>query len=296
MLLDRDGMIGPPLDGGVVPDDDARRARDYANARDYGAAGDVHALLRVDASFGFAAIARIAAIAVVAIVVIVVVPVVHPGQRAQFQKGSAGIDQRVDAFAGEHLIPLAMTTHRAFSPARSNSSEAGIQSRYLGGGGAGRGVPGSFVARIEFVPGGGGGGEGWRAMDGMIDLGGRHRIRTIEERRRRRGVRIVAVGIRGEGTGQGSAAAGGGGGGGAIEEGGSTAATKGRRQSHDSCGGGGDDDGGGRHFPLFLAGGPGIVFWFGRFNLAPPLRRLYSRYSGRPSSGQSDGSSSGLLL
>ena len=81
VLLDRDGVVGAALDGGVVGDDDALAAADPADAGDDAGRGD---------GVGTVGVA------------------VHPGrgQRAQLQERAARVEQPVDPLAREQLAAV----------------------------------------------------------------------------------------------------------------------------------------------------------------------------------------------
>ena len=82
MLLHRHRIIGAALDGGVIGDDDAFAARDAPDAGDDAGRMDVAAIEAVG------------------------------GQRRQFEKRGAGIDQQVDALARQHLAARGMPLAR----------------------------------------------------------------------------------------------------------------------------------------------------------------------------------------
>ena len=91
MLLHRHRIVGAALDGGVVGDDDAFAPRNAPHPGDD--AGGMH----------------VAAIEAVG------------GERRQFEKGGAGIDQQVDALARQHLAARGMPlARRLAAPAGDN--------------------------------------------------------------------------------------------------------------------------------------------------------------------------------
>ena len=93
MLLHRHRIVGAALDGGVVGDDHAFAARDAADAGDD--AGGMH----------------VAAIEAVG------------GQRRQFEKRGAGIEQQVDALARQHLAARGMPLARRLAAAAGHDLE-----------------------------------------------------------------------------------------------------------------------------------------------------------------------------
>ena len=99
MLLHRHRIIGAALDGGVVGDDDAFAARDAPDAGDD--AGGMH----------------VAAIEAVG------------GQRRQFEKRRAGIDQQVDALARQHLAARGMPLARRLAAAAGHDLRACREAR-----------------------------------------------------------------------------------------------------------------------------------------------------------------------
>ena len=82
MLLHGHRIIGAALDGGVIGDDDAFAARDAPDAGDDAGGMDVAAIEAVG------------------------------GERRQFEKRGAGIDQQVDALARQHLAARGMPLAR----------------------------------------------------------------------------------------------------------------------------------------------------------------------------------------
>ena len=93
MLLHRHRVIGAALDGGVVGDDDAFAARDAPDAGDDAGGMDVAAIEAVG------------------------------GQRRQFEKRGAGIDQQVDALARQHLAARGMPLARHLAAAAGHDLE-----------------------------------------------------------------------------------------------------------------------------------------------------------------------------
>ena len=85
MLLHRHRIVGATLDGGVVGNDHAFAPRDPSHARD-----DARRM-------------HVSAVEVVS------------RQRRQFEKGRAGIDQEIDAFARQHLAPSGMPEARGLT-------------------------------------------------------------------------------------------------------------------------------------------------------------------------------------
>ena len=93
MLLHRHRIIGAALDGGVVGDDDAFAARDAPDAGDDAGGMDVAAIEAVG------------------------------GERRQFEKRGAGIDQQVDALARQHLAARGMPLARRLAAAAGHHLE-----------------------------------------------------------------------------------------------------------------------------------------------------------------------------
>ena len=93
MLLHRHRVISAALDGGVVGDDDAFAARDAPDPGDDAGGMDVAAIEAVG------------------------------GQRRQFEKGGAGIDQQVDPFARQHLAARGMPRPRRLAAAAGDDLE-----------------------------------------------------------------------------------------------------------------------------------------------------------------------------
>ncbi len=102
VLLDGDRVVGAALHGRVVGDDDALAALDAPDAGDDAGARDGVGVVRLG---------------------------VHPvrRQRAQLEEGAAGVEQRVDPVAGEHLAALGVLGPRGLGAALADPRGAVTQ-------------------------------------------------------------------------------------------------------------------------------------------------------------------------
>jgi hypothetical protein len=104
VLLHRHRVVGAALDGGVVGDDDALAAGHPADAGDH--AGGRHGVVITPRATG-----------------------VHPegGERTQLEERATGVEQPVDAVAGQQLAPVGVLAARVVRPAQADPGQPGAQ-------------------------------------------------------------------------------------------------------------------------------------------------------------------------